>query len=111
MKKLQREIYQVLANEIDWCLCSFCKYAIGSGSCCNSTIECHHPLYDKSWKFEQEANDALEDMGDCWGFRPSHPVSFVADIIGIMLQKGWDSASWWQDKESIWKVAGAKLEV
>lgn len=107
MKKNQREIYQVLANEVDFTLCSFCKYAeCYKNSCCgDGDLECHHSLNGKSWGFDHEVDNAMT-MGDCWGFRPEHPVSFCADIVGIVLSKGWTSASWWQDKKSVWKVAG-----
>ncbi len=105
MRKEQREIYQVLANEVDFPLCSFCKYAEGYGSCCDGDLECRHPLLEKSFAFEEESERAM-NLGDCWGFRPSHPIPFCADIIGILLIKGWTSASWWQDKEGVWKVAG-----
>ncbi len=110
MKKAQREVYRVLANEADFSLCSFCKFAQFFGSsCCDGEIECHHPLLEKSFEFEREQERAME-MGDCWGFRPSHPVDFCADIVGILLSKGWTSASWWQNKEGIWQVAGMRLE-
>ena len=108
MQKAQREIYQVLANEVDFTLCSFCKYAQGYGYCCECDIECKHPLIDKSLAFEEESDRAME-MGDCWGFRPVHPVSLCADIVGIMLSKEWTSVSWWQNKEGVWEVAGMRL--
>ena len=105
MRKTQREIYQVLANEVRFTLCGFCKFAYGEGSCGDGENECHHLLSGKSG-FEEQVESAVE-LGDCWGFRPSSPVSFCADIVGIVLAKGWSSVLWWQDKEGIWRVAGA----
>ncbi len=107
MKKTQREIYQVLANEVDFCLCSFCKYAESLSYCRDDgDIECKHPLIDKSSAFEHEV-DRAGNLGDCWGFRPAHPIPFCADIVGITLANGWSGGvSWWQDKKGIWKVAG-----
>lgn len=110
MKKNQRQIYQVLANEVDFCLCSFCRYSDSSGidCCCDGELECLHPLSNQA-VFEEEIDEAM-NMGDCWGFRPSHPVAFVADVVGIILAKGWSGgASWWQDKEGEWKVAGLEV--
>ena len=106
MKKNQREVYQVLANEADFTMCGFCKFAESSGDCCDGDIDCKHPLNGKSWGFDHEV-DCANTMGDCWGFRPAHDVSFCADIIGIILSQGWTGgASWWQDKEGNWKIAG-----
>ena len=103
MRKSQREIYQILANEVAFSLCSFCKYAKCYVSYCDggNDIECKHPL----WKVNEGESEEASQLGDCWGFRPSHPISFIADIIGIILAKGWAFASWWEDK-GIWKVAG-----
>ncbi len=107
MKKAQREIYQGLANEVDFALCSFCKYAecYGSACCGDVEVECHHTLR----QVNEDEYERASQLGDCWGFRPSHPVSFIADIIGIMLTKGWTSATWWQNKKGIWKVFGVGL--
>lgn len=107
MKKTQREIYRILTNEVDFTLCSFCKYDGYYGGACYGEVEleCHHPLNNKSLEFDDQVDNASQ-CGDCWGFRPSHPIAFIADIIGIIISKGWDSASWWQDKKGIWKVAG-----
>ena len=111
MKKAQREIYQILANEVDYSICTFCKYEESYGSCCDYDVdlECHHPLFEKSWAFEEQVENAA-NLGDCWGFRPRHPVSFVADVIGTVLEKGWSSASCWQNKDSVWEIAGRIYE-
>jgi hypothetical protein len=114
MKKEQREIYQVLSNEVGFVLCSFCKYAsFSGGSLCDGDgdLDCEHPLNNnnKSWNFEKEVEDASQ-MGDCWGFRPGHTVDFIADIVGIALEKGWDGGvTWWQDKKGRWKVGGIPM--
>lgn len=112
MKRVQREVYQIVANEADFSLCSFCKFAEFSGdSCCDGggDIECHHPLCEKSWDFDSQVDKAM-DLGDCWGFRPRHDISFIADIIGITLAKGWDGVvSWWQDKEENWHITGTRI--
>ncbi len=104
MKQAQREIYQVLANEANFNLCSFCKYSVMIGCCCDGGIECHHPLYDQS-RFEKQVDNAME-LGDCWGFRPEHPLEFCTDIVGIVLSKGWSTATWWQSKTGQWKITG-----
>lgn len=104
MKKEQREIYQILANEIDFILCSFCKFAKSSGYCCDGDLECTHPLKDHV-TFEYEMDSAAE-MGDCWGFRPTHDVSFMADLVGFALENKWGYMTWWQDEQGIWRVAG-----
>ncbi len=106
MNKTQREIYQVLANEVGFILCGFCKYAVSIGTCCNGDIDCKHPLIDKT-NFENEVNRAM-NLGDCWGFRPRYPISFIANIVGIILANDWESAIWWQDEQGVWKVAGLK---
>lgn len=111
MKKDQREIYQILANEVDWTICSFCKYAQSTGCCCDDELECHHPLNTVycSWAIEKCVDNAMQ-MGDCWLFRPGHSIDFIADIVGIVLAKGWDGGvQWWQDKQGNWKVVGRPL--
>ena len=100
MKKQDREIYRVLTDEVDYNLCSFCKY--NEGSCGNE--ECNHPL--------PIIEDITCDMSpgcDCWGFRPRYPVSLVADIVGVILANGFSGGSvWWQDEEDRWRVAGVE---
>lgn len=110
MEREKREVYQVLANEADFAVCTFCKYVESSGSCCDGDIGCKHPLLDKSFAFEEESERAM-NLGDCWGFRPRHPVSFVADIVGIILAQGWTGGvSWWQNKKGDWRITGIKAE-
>ena len=106
MKKAQRGIYMELASEMDSTICCFCKYSqcIGSDSPCDcGEPSCEHPLKDRledSFK-----GYGIEPRQDCWGFRPVHPVDFCADITGICLANGWESATWWQNKKGIWRVA------
>ena len=101
MKKAEREVYYVLANEVGYMLCAFCKCAKSCG--CECEPECHHSLLKQPY-FEDIVNNAMT-LGDCWGFRPKYPVFFAADIIGLILANGWRGASWWQEN-GVWKIAG-----
>ena len=104
MNKQSRYVYRQLLNEVDFSLCAFCKFAECSGSsCCEAELECHHPLEHRFAFYEE----ILEPNDDCWGFRPSHPIPFIADIVGVVLQNKWVGASWWLDNKGIWNVAGA----
>jgi hypothetical protein len=52
MNKAQREIYIVLANEVDTLLCSFCKFWKCCGSICDEVDgECTHKL---CWRIEDQ---------------------------------------------------------
>lgn len=109
MKKEQRAIYLVLTDEINCSLCTFCKHAEFTGSLCEAIEnDCRHPLKDKSWEFDKQVESAYE-QGDCWGFRPAYPVEFVADVVGIVLAKGWDGGFTFQEKEGVWVVSGLSL--
>ena len=110
MKKYQREIYHLLANETDWALCAFCKYAQTDGysPCDCGEPYCTHPLLDKSFEFEKQEEQAV-NLDDCWGFRPRHKIDFCADIVGVVLSNGWDGATWWQNKKGQWKIQGNKI--
>lgn len=99
MKGAEREIYRVLTNEVDWQLCAFCKFAESDG--CDAGPECKHPL----WKISEREWE-LEPGEDCWGFRPQHSVSFITDIVGIVLERGWQSATWWEREDGDYSVAG-----
>lgn len=103
MNKIERELYLTLSSEIDFCLCSFCSYSrceTGYSPCDTGEPYCTHPLeYRMNHLFEFSTGD------DCWGFRPAHSVSFITDIVGIILQNGWESAVWWKNKKGNWKVA------
>ncbi len=110
MKKQQREIYQVLADEIDWCLCSFCKYAKFDGSPCydDAGLDCTHPL-GEIWDDQRLVG---EPGLDCWGFRPNLPLSDIADIVGLILSQGFDpeKTMYSFDKEGI-EVEGIRKGV
>ena len=105
MTKEQRVVYKELADVVDYSLCSFCESAEPHGSpCCGDmAIECHHPLYERLPAYEEW----LEPGSDCWGFRPEHPIDLIADFVGIILAKGWASASWWKNEtDNQWKISG-----
>ncbi len=109
MKKEQREVYVALASEVDYNLCSFCKYSkceSGYSPCDVGEPYCVHSLEER---FEHSYGSyGIEPGGDCWGFRPSHSVDFCADIVGVILQKGWEGTVWWQNKKGDWKVASVE---
>jgi hypothetical protein len=95
MNKEQREVYQVLTAEAGACLCTFCKYSKFTGSSCNEDAECEckHPLTDKT--FYVRFDETCYPGEDCWGFRPNHPLSEIADVIGIVLSEGFEN--WYYD--------------
>lgn len=110
MKKIDRTIYNVLANQVVFCLCAFCKFSKcesdGYSPCDCGEPYCIHPLgaiFGHSY-----SSYGIEPGDDCWGFRPAHLVEFCADIVGILLQKGWQSAVWWQNKKGVWKITGVE---
>ncbi len=87
MKKNKREIYLELCNldnPLVWSgLCLFCKYAQWTGSACydDANLDCKHSLeivVERCWDVWQGC--------DCWGFRPGHPLSDVADFMGLVIQ-------------------------
>ncbi len=110
MKQAQRIIYLELASEIDGLICDFCHYSrcqVGESLCDCGEPYCVHPLKDR---LESSVSSyGLSPGDDCWGFRPAHSVGFCADIVGIMLQKKWESARWCQDKHHRWKIAEIKV--
>lgn len=103
MQKAKREVYRILSAEIDWTLCSFCRYSHFEGSPCyeDATLECEHPLEAVTglWDF-----DSPSPMEDCWGFSPNISKSDLADIVGMVLSQGWDSEKtvWWKEDNKIW---------
>ena len=109
MNNQQREVYVELASEMDSPVCCFCKFSeceVGGSPCDCGEPYCGHPLQDRledshHWEY-------LEPGQDCWGFRPSHPIDFCADIVGVNLANGWLSAVWWQSKSGKWKVGNEK---
>ncbi len=87
MKKEQREVYHVLAAEVDAGLGAFCKYLRGSGSCCDGGLECIHPLEYVVPHFD---DCECECPGtDCWGFRSKFTMADIADIVGVVLSEGY----------------------
>ena len=106
MKKEKREIYLVLVSLINWTLCPFCKYAEHSAaSCCEcpDPPECHHPIDNVPGCW-----GPMDPGQDCWGYRPSNDVGFIAGVVGVVLEQGWSSATWWVNKDGIHKIAGVK---
>jgi len=107
MKKVDRKIYIVLAGEIDWDLCGFCRYLRCEGSACfDGESYCEHPV-------ESVLNNGdMPGLGeDCWGFRPDVNVRDCADIVGLVLANDWDweRVSWRKEDGQI-KVAGLARE-
>ena len=111
MKKSEREVYRVLANEIDSLICDFCKYAVsitGASPCDCGEPYCDHPLKDRISDYG--SHGGFEPLDDCWGFRPRYSVDLCADIVGIVLAKGWCNGYYiWQNKKSIWKMAPMEI--
>lgn len=98
MKAIERNTFNEVAGEIGGSLCSFCKYAnwIG-GSCCDSEVECAHPIAEKviqHTRYETSFEMTTCPGEDCWGFRSAYPISEVADIVGLVLSKGFTDWSY-----------------
>src|SRR4030042_7090246 len=101
MKGSIREVYRVLAAEVGWTLCGFCRYAFWNGSSCDGGwCECEHPI-------EKVAEQIIVPDDDCWGFRGLVNVSDMADIIGLMLST-FDSerTTWHKEKDGTIVVQG-----
>ena len=96
MKASQRAVFIELTNEGGWSLCTFCKY--DKGNACGG-VDCKHPL---NYRLSE---DGLCPGEDCWAFRPCCPVSMCADIVGIVLSKGWRNGAVWWEEEGIMRVA------
>jgi hypothetical protein len=111
MKKADREIYMVLANEIDSLICDFCSYDLvdccGESPCDCGESSCHHPLKDR---LEMEHSSyGIEPGEDCWGFRPCYSVELCADVVGIVLANHWRYGyRLWKNKNNVWKIASIK---
>lgn len=88
MKGEQRQVYRDLINMIPagYGLCNFCKFAEFSGSsCCDSDLECHHPLDSVNGNgIGQEPYDVWEGS-DCWAFRPSVSLQELGKIVSITI--------------------------
>lgn len=102
MKAHEREVYIELAALIDFSLCAFCVYYVCFGSACDDIEgECYHPVENVPGHDQEPA-----PTDDCWGFRKKFSVSLAADIVGIMLEKGWTSATWRKRDDGIYEIAG-----
>ena len=102
MKGTDREIYLIIAGEIDSSLCVACRFSSG-GDCCTGSF-CEHPLSDRIG-FPCEDMD-LEINEDCWGFRPALSVEHLSDIAGFVLSNGWDEWFWRVYQDGTIKVYG-----
>jgi hypothetical protein len=115
MKSTQREVFIEVACEIDGSLCSFCKYAEWSGSCCDNECECGHPIAEKviqHTRYETSFEMTTCPGEDCWGFKPAYPISDVADIVGLVLSEGFTDWSYqYSNKRGRVVVYGRKPEL
>lgn len=94
MKKENRQIYLILAEEVSTALCSFCRYHEGSSICEEEYYGyCEHPI--ETVKKDRD----LTPGDDCWGFSSLVPVSDAADIVGVILANGWTRWVWWFEKD------------
>ena len=102
MKGERREAYRVLAAEVGWTLCGFCRYARWNGSGCDGGwCECEHPIE----KIAEQDMVCPDD--DCWGFRARVNVSDMADIVGLMLSQFDPGATTWhKEKDGTIHVRG-----
>lgn len=68
MKPEKRLVFLELANEINCCICTWCKYADWeTEGCCEGYHICAHPI-EKVCELMEE----IEPGGDCWAFQPCH---------------------------------------
>uniref|UniRef100_A0A6M3LWM4 Uncharacterized protein n=1 Tax=viral metagenome TaxID=1070528 RepID=A0A6M3LWM4_9ZZZZ len=101
MKKFDRKIYIVLADEVDCALCVFCQYSQSEGWCEESYPVCTHPLEYRLPVYDEE----LTPGDDCWCFRNELPLDDIADIVGIIKANKFSYWGWQKDKDQI-KVYG-----
>jgi len=102
LKKEQREVYIALTDAIDCALCTFCKYY--RGSYCDS-CSCEHPLSE--FVSFPHFDDCVEPGEDCWAFRPSESVDYIANVVGTVLSEGY--VEWWsEEKDGKTIVHGSK---
>lgn len=111
MKKEKRQIYLILASEVNSGLAPFCKYAVHQGysSFCEEAddgyYECHHSLYRVQEQMEDsDCGFCMEPDVDCWGFSPEYSIQDIADIVGIILQNGWTRWGWILPKANDGKI-------
>jgi hypothetical protein len=80
-KRELREAYHIVAGIGGMGLCNFCKYAAWSGgSCCDSELDCEHPL--PAINDNDNPCNAWEGS-DCWGFRPNIDLQEAAILASI----------------------------
>ena len=115
MKKQERTVYLELSGLVGATLCCWCCYGEFQGySLCadDGYYECRHGLSDRSgFPWNEEPAEAGDD---CWGFNSQWNLATISDIIGIILENGWEQKDYhwgfqWdpKDKSDI-KVAGIK---
>ncbi len=84
MNRELRQIYRDIANIGDLGLCNFCKFASFSGnSCCDSELECEHPLPIINGDEDGEQPYNVWSGSDCWGFRPDRSLQECAILASI----------------------------
>ena len=85
MDKAKRQIYRDVLDIGGYGLCNICRYAAWSGSCCESYLECEHPLPVVSEPGIGHDPDEVWMGADCWAFRlqKSMTLSDVAAISSI----------------------------
>lgn len=110
MKREQREIYLVLANELDSPMCTFCKYSKWEGSPCtdDAYCECQHKL-DKEFDLFM-GGDSKWPGDDCWGFRPAAHLNDIADVVGLILSEHFTNWSWEKTDSGTILVYGRPLQ-
>lgn len=97
MNKASREVYRVLATEVNGTLCTFCRYSTFVGPCEESYPECEHPIEAVIVNNNEEV---LTPGDDCWGFRPAINVSDTADVVGLVLANNWGRWAWMLERRS-----------
>lgn len=106
MKHFKRLPYLELAKEVDYCVCSFCRYGDYSGSPCSyGEYGCDHPLP----RVYEELSEGVQCDGpgkDCWAFRPNMKIEMAADIVGVILANGYKSTTWNLNDDGNYEVAG-----
>lgn len=107
MKKAERNIYRVLTEEANTAICFACKFSTcvaGESPCdcgepyCNNKFLNEHPYLQK--------DDDGEPGIDCYFFKPCFTVPILADLVGIILQKGWGWWTVWTNKKGQLKITG-----
>ena len=86
MNRELRESWRTIANIGGLGLCNFCKFASFSGnSCCDSELECEHPLEAICDSEGGEHPYNVWSGSDCWGFRPRKDTDLqkAAEIASI----------------------------